>query len=116
MALFMVSVPASAEAAGKRIGVPEFDGAQGPVVRAKVMQVLQAHGFELVRSSDLLEAMALDGIGLESDDDLETLAKELALSAVVTGEVGPRRAKIFVRDGADGSILGDASFSGSNPR
>jgi hypothetical protein len=118
MALFIVSVsvPASAEAAGKRIGVPEFDGAQGPVVRAKVMQVLQAHGFELVRSSDLLEAMALDGIGLESDDDLETLAKELALSAVVTGEVGPRRAKIVVRDGADGSILGDASFSGSNPR
>jgi hypothetical protein len=109
-------VSASAEAAGKRIGVPEFEGARGAVVRVKVVQVLQAHGFELVPSSDMLEAMALDGIGLESDDDLKALSKEMGLSAIVTGEVGPKRAKIVVHDGADGSILGDASFSGANPR
>lgn len=107
---------AQAKAAGTRIGVPEFEGAQGAVVRAKVMQVLQAHGFALVRSSDLLEAMALEGIGLDSADDFKTLAKELSLSAIVTGEAGPKRAKIVVHDGADGSIIGDASFSGGNPR
>ena len=80
------------------------------------MQVLQAHGFELVRASEILEAVALDGIGLDSDDDLKTVAKELSLSAIVTGEVGPKRAKIVVHDGGDGLTLGDASFSGSNPR
>ena len=34
----------------------------------------------------------------------------------MTGEVGPKRAKIVVHDGGEGSILGDGSFSGANPR
>ena len=114
MALLFVS--ARAEAAGKRIGVPEFEGAQESMVRMRVMQVLQAHGFEVVRARDMQEAMALSGAGLDSDDDVKSLAKELRLAAIVTGEAGPRRAKIVVRDGAGGSILGDASFSGANAR
>jgi hypothetical protein len=109
-------VSARVEAAGRRIGVPEFEGAQEAEVRMKVMQLLRAHGFEPVRSREMQEAMILTGATLESDDDLKTLAKELGLSAIVTGEVGPRRAKIVVRDGGEGSILGDASFSGANSR
>ncbi|HEY4395927.1 MAG TPA: hypothetical protein VGP64_17805, partial [Polyangia bacterium] len=35
--------------------------------------------------------------------------------AIVTGEVGPKRAKVVVHDGGEGSILGDASFTGANP-
>jgi hypothetical protein len=108
-------VSARAEAAGKRIGVPEFEGPHEAEVRMKVMQLLQAHGFELVRSRDMQEAMMLTGATLDSEDDLKTLAKELGLSAIVTGEVGPRRAKIVIRDG-EGAILGDASFSGANSR
>ncbi len=114
MALLFVS--ARAEAAGKRIGVPEFEGPHEAEVRMKVMQLLQAHGFEPVRSREMQEAMLLTGATLDSDDDLKTLAKELGLSAIVTGEVGPRRAKIVVHDGGEGSILGDASFSGANSR
>ena len=82
----------------------------------KVMQLLQSHGFEPVRSREMQEAMLLIGAGLDSDDGLKALAKELGLSAIVTGEVGPKRAKIVVRDGGGGAILGDASFSAANPR
>ena len=114
MALLFLS--SRADAAGKRIGVPAFEGAQEAAIRLKVMQALQAHGFEIVRARDMQEAMVLDGIGLDSDDEVKTLAKELALSAIVTGEVGPKRAKIVVRDGGEGSILGVASFSGADPR
>jgi hypothetical protein len=108
--------PAGVEAAGKRIGVPKFEGAQEALVRKKVMQALKAHGYELVRSRDMKDAMSSTGAGLDTDDGLKTLAKELALSAIVTGEVGSKRAKIVVHDGGEGSILGDASFGGANPR
>jgi hypothetical protein len=107
---------AGAEAAGKRIGVPKFEGAQEAAVRKKVMQALKAHGYELVRSRELQEAMSRTGAVLDSRDGLKTLAKELALSAIVTGEVSSKRAKLVVHDGGDGSSLGDASFSGANPR
>jgi hypothetical protein len=80
------------------------------------MQLLVSHGFEPVDSLEIQEATVLSGTGLETEDDLKTLAKDLALSAIVTGEVGATRAKIVVHDGFDGSILGDASFAGANSR
>jgi hypothetical protein len=107
---------AAAQAAGKRIGVPKFEGAQEALVRKEVMKVLKAHGFEVVGSRAMADAISSTGASLDADDGLKTLAKELALSAIVTGEVGPKRAKIVVHDGGEGSILGDGSFSGANPR
>ena len=80
------------------------------------MKVLKAHGFEVVGSRAMADALNSTGAGLDSDDGLKSLAKELSLSAIVTGEVGPKRAKIVVHDGGEGSILGDGSFSGANPR
>src|SRR6185312_15589335 len=85
-------------------------------VRKKVMASLKSHGFELVRSREIQDALGSTGASLDSDDGLVKLARELSLSAIVTGEVGPKRAKIVVHDGGEGSILGDASFSGANPR
>lgn len=113
---FLLLAPPAVEAAGKRIGVAKFEGAQEALVRKKVMASLKSHGFELVRSREIEDALSSTGASLDSDDDLVKLAKELALSAIVTGEVGPKRAKIVVHDGGEGSILGDASFSGPNPR
>jgi hypothetical protein len=113
MALLLVS--ARAAAAGARIGVPEFEGAQEAVVRQQVMQVLKSHGLEAVGARDMQETILLNGLGLESEGDLKTLSKELRLSAIVTGEVGPRRARIVVH-GGDGSVVGEASFAGANPR
>lgn len=116
LATLLLLSSAGAEAAGKRIGVPKFEGAQEAAVRKKVMQALKAHGYELVRSREIQDAMSHAGAGIDSRDGLKTLAKELALSAIVTGEVSSKRAKLVVRDGSDGSILGDASFTGANPR
>ena len=117
LALALLLSSAAAEAAGgKRVGVPKFEGAQEALVRKDVMKVLKSHGFEVVGSRAISGALKSPGAGLDSDDGLKTLAKELSLSAIVTGEVGPKRAKIVVHDGGEGSILGDASFSGANPR
>lgn len=106
----------SAEAAGKRVGVPKFDGAQEALVRKKVMQILKSHGYDLAKSREMEIGLANTGALLDNDEGFAKVAKELALSAVVTGEIGKKRAKISVHDGKDGSLLGDASFAGANPR
>jgi hypothetical protein len=108
--------PTTAEAASKRVGVPKFDGAQEALVRKKVMQVLKAHGYDLAKSREMEIGLANSGALLDNDEGFAKVAKELALSAIVTGEIGKKRAKIAVHNGADGSLLGEASFSGANPR
>jgi hypothetical protein len=105
-----------AQAAGKRVGVPKFNGAQEALVRKKVMAVLKAHGYQLVRSRDMQAAVESSGGSLDSDDGLKKVAKELALVAIITGDVSARRAKLVVHDGNEGSVLGDATFGGANPR
>jgi hypothetical protein len=105
-----------AEAAPKRVGVPKFDGAQEALVRKKVMQILKSHGYDLAKSREMEIGLANTGALLDNDDGFQKVAKELALSAIVTGEVGKKRAKLAVHDGKDGSTLGEASFAGANPR
>jgi len=103
-------------AGGKRAGVPKFDGVQEIVVRKRVMQVLKAHGYELAKSREMELGVANTGALLDSDDGFAKVAKEAALSVIVTGEIGKKRAKIAVHDGRDGATLGQAAFPGANPR
>jgi len=103
-------------APGKRAGVPTFDGAQEVVVRKQVMRALKAHGYELAKSREMELGLANTGALLDSDDGFAKVARELALSVIVTGEVGKKRAKIAVHDGRDGGLLGEAAFPGANPR
>ncbi len=105
-----------AEAAPKRVGVPKFDGTQEALVRKKVMQILKSHGYDLAKSREMEIGLANTGALLDNDEGFQKVAKELALSAIVTGEIGKKRAKISVHDGKDGALLGDASFAGANPR
>ena len=106
----------TADAARKRVGVPKFDGVQEALVRKKVMQILKAHGYDLAKSREMEIGLANTGALLDNDEGFAKVAKELALSAIVTGEIGKKRAKIAVHDGKDGSLLGEASFAGANPR
>ncbi|HXJ20203.1 MAG TPA: hypothetical protein VMT03_08220 [Polyangia bacterium] len=115
MALLSLVMVCEAKAAGKRVGVPKFNGAQEALVRKKVMAVLKAHGYALVRSRDMQAAVASSGGSLDSDDGIKSVAKELALVAIVTGDVSAKRAKLVVHDGGEGSVLGDATFAGANP-
>jgi hypothetical protein len=110
--LLTLGLASTAAAAAKRVGVPKFDGPQEALTRKKVMQILKSQGYELVKSREI-EA---SGISLDSNDGYKALAKELALSAIVTGELSPKKARISVRDGSDGSVSGEGSFSGANPR
>jgi len=103
-------------AGGRRAGVPKFDGAQEVVVRKQVMRVLKAHNCELAKSREMELGLANTGALLEADDDFAKVAKELALSVIVTGEIGKKRAKITIHDGRDGAVLGQAAFPGANPR
>jgi hypothetical protein len=80
------------------------------------MQALKAHGYELAKSREMETAMQNTGALLESDDGFQKVAKELALTVIVTGEVGKKRAKITIHDGREGSLLGEASFPGPNPK
>jgi hypothetical protein len=105
----------AAHAAAKRVGVPTFDGVQEALVRKKVMAVLQAHGFELVKSRQIQSTLQSLGARLDSNDGFQALAKELGLQAIVTGEVGKKRAKLVVYDGREGSTIGDATFAATNP-
>ena len=89
---------------------------QEALVRKKVMQILKAHGYDLAKSREMEIGLANTGALLDNDEGFAKVAKELALSAIVTGEIGKKRAKISVHDGKDGSLLGDANFAGANPR
>src|SRR5512144_483435 len=106
----------AAQAAPKRVGVPKFDGVQEALVRKKVMQILKGHGYDLAKSREMEIGLANTGALLDNDEGFGKVAKELALAAIVTGEVGKKRAKIAVHDGKDGSLLGEAAFAGANPR
>ncbi|HMF41133.1 MAG TPA: hypothetical protein VKQ32_10575 [Polyangia bacterium] len=106
----------TAQAAPKRIGVPKFDGVQEALVRKKVMQILKSHGYDLAKSREMEIGLANTGALLDNDEGFQKVAKELALAAIVTGEIGKKRAKLAVHDGKDGSLLGEANFAGANPR
>jgi hypothetical protein len=115
-AFLMAPSPAARAAGAKRVGVPKFDGGAEALVRKQVMQVLKAHGYELAKSREMDGALQNTGALLESDDGFQKVAKELSLTAIVTGEVGKKKAKIIVHDGREGSVLGEASFPGANPK
>ena len=106
----------SAAHAAKRAGVPKFDGVQEALVRKKVMQSLKAHGYDLAKSREMEIGLANTGALLDNDEGFAKVAKELALAVIITGEVGKKRAKIQAHDGKDGSLLGQATFAGANPK
>jgi len=114
-ALLLVALAGSAVAAPKRVGVPKFEGPQEAIIRKRVMSVLKGEGYELVKSREIEAAVQSTGASLDSNDGYRAIAKELALSAIVTGEVQKKKARIAVRDGSDGSVSAEGSFAGANP-
>jgi hypothetical protein len=106
---------ASASAEKKRVAVPRFDGPQEGIVRKAVMQVLKGDGYEVVGAKEIDGAAKSTGAQLDSNDGFKTVAKELSINAFVTGEVSKKKAKLTVRNGADGSVSGEGAFGGANP-
>src|SRR5204863_8685454 len=105
----------SAAAEKKRVGVPRFDGPQEAVVRKAVMQVLKNDGYDIVGSRELDAAAHGIGAQLDSNGGFKAVAKEMSISSFVTGEVSKKKAKLTVRNGADGAVSGEGSFAGADP-
>ncbi len=115
LAALVLGWAGTASAEKKRVGVPKFDGPQEATVRRAVMQVLKGDGYEVVGAKELDGTAKSVGVELDSNDGFKAVAKELAISAFVTGEVAKKKAKLTVRNGADGSVSGEGSFGGANP-
>ncbi len=106
-----------ASAAGKaHIGVLSLRGAGEGVVRAKISAALKANGFQVVSSEQLESSASGLGVSLDSDKGVVAVARELNISAFVGGELSKKKASLTVRNGADGSVLGEDSFAGANPK
>jgi hypothetical protein len=111
----------AARAAGQggrvgRVGVVVLRGAGEGQVRARIANALKSNGFQVVGGQQLESTASSLGVSLEADAGFRAVAKELNISAFVSGEVGRKRAEISVRNGADGAVLGEASFAGANPK
>jgi hypothetical protein len=115
LAALVLGWSGSAAAEKKRVGVPRFDGPQEQIVRKAVLQVLRGGGYEVVGPREIDTAAQTAGAQLDSNDGFKAVAKELSISAFVTGEVSKKKAKLTVRNGADGSVSGEGSFGGANP-
>jgi hypothetical protein len=115
LAALVLGWAGTASAEKKRVGVPKFDGPQEGVVRKAVMQVLRGDGYEVVGGKEMDATAKSVGVELDSNDGFKAVAKELSISAFVTGEVAKKKAKLTVRNGADGSVSGEGSFGGANP-
>jgi hypothetical protein len=115
LAVLVLGWSGSAAAEKKRVGVPRFDGPQEGVIRKAVMGVLRGDGYEVVGAGELDAAAKSAGAQLDSNDGFKAVAKELSISSFVTGEVSKKKAKLMVRNGADGSVSGEGAFGGANP-
>ena len=112
----LLSLPAVARADKRRVGVSKFDGRQEALVRGEVMKALERQGYEPVGADEVAAAATSTAADLDSDDGFKAVAKALGAAAVVTGDVGGKRAIITVRNGADGAVKSAATFIGANPR
>jgi len=112
----LLSLPALAHGDKRRVGVSKFDGQQEALVRSEVMKALERQGYEPVGADEVAEAATIAAADLDSDDGFKALAKALGAAALVTGDVGGKRALITVRNGADGAVKSAATFVGANPR
>jgi len=116
LVLVAVLVPArqSAAAAKPRVGVAQFAGSGEGPIRAKVLKAIKGAAYTIVGAQQIDSTAAKTGVPLDSDDGWRAVARELNVSAFVTGEITRRKATLTVRNGADGGVLGEASFPGAS--
>jgi hypothetical protein len=115
LAVLVLGWSGTASAEKKRVGVPKFDGPQEAVIRKAVMQALAGDGYDVVGGKELDATARAAGAELDSNEGFKTVAKELSISAFVAGEVGKKKAKLTIRNGADGGVSGEGSFVGATP-
>jgi hypothetical protein len=114
--LLLLGASGAAEAAPKRLGVLTFRGPGEATTRKAVMKAAQTNHHQVVGGQQISKTAGRLGVTLDTNDAFKAVAKELAISAFVTGEVTSKKATLTVRNGADGSVSAEAGWSGPNPR
>ena len=113
----IVSLSPAVQAAPKaRVGVLPLRGAGEGPVRAKITNALKTNGYQIVGSQQLDSTASGLGVNLDGDAGLKAVAKELNIAAFVGGELSKKKADLTVRNGADATVLAEASFAGANPK
>lgn len=115
--LIATLVPDLAAAQGPRIAVDAVRGPRGGRARSLLVQSLEEAGYVVVGDDEIDGARDRLGIGgRPSDADWVQIARELNVTAIVDGRVSRARRSwrlsVRVRNGADGTVLGDESWGG----
>jgi hypothetical protein len=120
MALGLLVLASGAQLANaaqpKRLGVVTFRGPGEGATRNVVTKAAKAKHFQVVGGQQISKAASKLKVSLDSNDGFLAVARELGISAFVTGEVSKKKGTLTVRNGADGSVTAEASWRGPNPR
>jgi len=114
IAWFAGSVARAADA--KRLGILKFHGPAEGASRNAVGRATQTNHYQIVGSMQIEKTAKKLGVKLRDDSGFVAVAKELGISAFVLGEVTKKKATLTIRNGADGSVAAEASWTGANPR
>jgi hypothetical protein len=105
-----------------RVVVVPVDGKDGVKFRALMVRAIEkAPNYTVVPTDEVNQAADKLGVMLGSEArDYSAIAAEVKASAIVTGKVSQARRKatfdVQVRNGVDGEVLGDSSWSAKNTR
>lgn len=109
-------LPAARAAAPKRVGVVKFSGPAEGASRNVVMKVVKAAHYQVIGGQQIEATAKKLHVRLDDNDSFKAVAKSLGISAFVTGEVTKKKATLTVRSGDDGTVAGESSWAGANPR
>ena len=102
--------------AAPKVGLLTFTGPGEAASRNAVEKALKSRKIVVVPASDLTAAARSAHVKLDSNDGFKAVAKALDLTAIVSGEVSKKKATITVRTGDDGSVVGEETFQGADPK
>lgn len=116
LTILLVSLLTTAVAAAQpRVALDDIEGPRGNQARRAVEGAIESE-VELVPMDDVIDAADGLGVSLADADGRVAVARKLQLSAFVVGSVRKAGSRLeltlTVRNGADGSEVGDAQISG----
>jgi hypothetical protein len=99
-----------------KVGVAAFTGPGEAASRAAVTKALSSKKIVVVSGAELGAAAKQLHVRLDDDSGFKAVAQSLNLTGMVQGEVSAKKATLTVRNGQDGSVVGEESFTGNDPK
>lgn len=99
-----------------KVGVAAFTGPGEAASRAAAANALSSKKIVVVSGAELNAAAKQLHVRLDDDSGFKAVAKALNLTAIVQGEVSAKKATLTVRTGDEGTVVGEESFTGNDPK